>query len=54
MRELLADDPDRPVVAWHDLAHVIGILSRLAALGLAPGEDQPAPVTKPGAGPAGE
>ncbi len=32
LREMLASDTDRPVVIWHDLAHVIGLLTRLAAL----------------------
>ena len=32
LREILVGVPDRPVMVWHDLAHVVGILSRLAAL----------------------
>jgi hypothetical protein len=32
LRDMLAGEAVRPLVAWHDLAHVIGILSRLAAL----------------------
>jgi hypothetical protein len=32
LREMLVSDTDRPVVIWHDLAHVIGLLTRLAAL----------------------
>lgn len=32
LRELVAGDADRPVVVWHDLAHVIGLLTRLAVL----------------------
>ncbi|MFI5937824.1 hypothetical protein [Actinoplanes sp. NPDC051494] len=35
MRDILADHPDPPISAWHDLAHLIGILNRLAALDLA-------------------
>jgi hypothetical protein len=37
MRDMLTGSEDRAVVVWHDLAHVIGILNRLAAL------DHPAP-----------
>lgn len=32
LQELLASDTDRPVVVWHDLEHIIGILTRLATL----------------------
>ncbi len=32
LRNVLAGEADHPVVLWHDLAHAIGILSRLAAL----------------------
>ena len=32
LRTMLAGEADQPVVLWHDLAHAIGILSRLAAL----------------------
>ncbi|MEU8284261.1 hypothetical protein AB0C01_07970 [Micromonospora sp. NPDC048905] len=39
MRDMLASNVDHPVV-WHDLAHLIGILSRLAALDL-PTREEP-------------
>jgi hypothetical protein len=29
---MLVGDADRPVVVWHDLSHVIGVLNRLAAM----------------------
>jgi hypothetical protein len=32
MQNMLADDADPPIAVWHDLAHLIGILNRLAAL----------------------
>ncbi|MET7403909.1 hypothetical protein ABZS66_61645 [Dactylosporangium sp. NPDC005572] len=32
MRDMLTAPGDRTMVVWHDLAHVIGILNRLAAL----------------------
>jgi hypothetical protein len=32
LRDMLASIADRPRVVWHDLADVIGILTRLAAL----------------------
>ncbi|GIF66834.1 hypothetical protein Ais01nite_48690 [Asanoa ishikariensis] len=34
VRELLSRDPDEGVYVWHDLAHVVGVLTRLAALDL--------------------
>jgi hypothetical protein len=32
MRDILTRSEDRAVVVWHDLAHIIGILNRFAAL----------------------
>ncbi|WP_146246338.1 hypothetical protein [Actinoplanes xinjiangensis] len=32
MQNMLADDADPSTAVWHDLAHLIGILNRLAAL----------------------
>jgi len=32
LRNLLSHGADHPVVLWHDLAHTVGILGRLAAL----------------------
>jgi hypothetical protein len=32
MQSMLVDQADSPIVVWHDLAHLIGILNRLAAL----------------------
>jgi hypothetical protein len=32
LKELLVTANDRPIVLWHDLAHVVGILARLAAM----------------------
>jgi hypothetical protein len=32
LQEMLTSNTDRPVVIWHDLAHVIGLLTRLAAM----------------------
>ena len=32
LRELISERADRQVIVWHDLAHLIGILKRLAAL----------------------
>src|SRR4051812_9274949 len=34
VRDMLEETQDAPMAVWHDLAHVIGILNRLAALGL--------------------
>ncbi|MET7420879.1 hypothetical protein [Dactylosporangium sp. NPDC005555] len=34
MREVLEAARDEPAAVWHDLAHVVGILNRLAALDL--------------------
>jgi hypothetical protein len=34
MRAMLEATRDGPAVVWHDLAHVVGILNRLAALDL--------------------
>ena len=34
---LLARDPDEPLYLWHDLAHVVGILRRIAAMDLPDG-----------------
>ncbi|MEV4532469.1 hypothetical protein AB0J82_01400 [Asanoa sp. NPDC049518] len=34
VRELLSRDPDEGVYVWHDLTHVVGVLTRLAALDL--------------------
>ncbi|GAA1558469.1 hypothetical protein GCM10009827_094280 [Dactylosporangium maewongense] len=34
MRDILKTTHDEPIAVWHDLAHVIGILNRLAALDL--------------------
>jgi hypothetical protein len=36
LRDMLAGEADRPLVVWHDMAHVIGILNRLAALDQGP------------------
>lgn len=39
VRELSADtDEDADVVVWHDLAHLLGVLQRLAALDLPHGD----------------
>jgi hypothetical protein len=40
LREMLKANQDRPVVVWHDLAHLIGILGRLAALDAPPGTSE--------------
>ncbi|QSB16245.1 hypothetical protein JQS43_08110 [Natronosporangium hydrolyticum] len=32
LRELLEAGEERPVVLWHDLSHVVGILARIAAV----------------------
>jgi hypothetical protein len=32
MQDLLAEETIAPVAVWHDLAHLIGILTRLGAL----------------------
>ena len=32
MQDMLAGRDERGIVVWHDLTHVVGILSRLAAL----------------------
>ena len=34
MHDMLADREDHSIAAWHDLAHLIGILNGLAALDL--------------------
>ena len=34
MLELLQRDPEEPVIVWHDLGHLVGILRRLAATDL--------------------
>jgi hypothetical protein len=34
LRRLLSNGPDEPIEVWHDLAHVVGILNRIASLGL--------------------
>jgi hypothetical protein len=34
VREMLEATQDDPMAVWHDLAHVVGILNRLAALDL--------------------
>jgi hypothetical protein len=34
MQDMLAGQADPPILVWHDLAHLIGILNRLAALDL--------------------
>jgi hypothetical protein len=33
VRQILERD-DEPIVIWHDLAHIVGLLSRIAALDL--------------------
>ncbi len=38
LRELISERADREVMVWHDLAHVVGILKRFAALDT-PGTD---------------
>jgi hypothetical protein len=32
LREFISQRADRQVIVWHDLAHVVGILKRVAAL----------------------
>jgi hypothetical protein len=34
LRELVSDADERPVIVWHDLAHVLGILQRVVGLDL--------------------
>jgi hypothetical protein len=34
LQEIVAADADRPIVVWHDLEHLTGILVRIAALDL--------------------
>nr|BFE55773.1 hypothetical protein GCM10020063_002990 [Dactylosporangium thailandense] len=42
MRAMLDPAEDDPIVVWHDLTHVVGVLSRLASLDL-PGTGSSAP-----------
>jgi hypothetical protein len=39
MKDMLAGRDDREIAVWHDLTHIVGILSRLAALDH-PGQQQ--------------